>query len=353
MNQRALQRFDSTIHSDQTRKNYKRHLDHFRKFFEIKDYDSILSIPTDKAQEMVEDYLVHLKKTKPANSATAGIWGIKHFFVMNRIKLDWEIIKKMLPHQEVKSGYKAWTTEHIQKLLSYAKTKRNRALIHFLASTGCRIGVFDHDLKIKHLSDVGHGCKKVVFYAGFKDEYFSFLIPEALSDLQEYHEERKRDGEIFDDETPIFRLSYQLGSSTAKPMNSGCAMKITDRIVKSSGIRRKKIGYASEIQINHGFRKRFSTILKMTGVNWSISEKLIGHKTGLDNIYFKPSVEECFSEFRKAISELSIDDSIRYEEEINNKADQIKELETKNQEIEKLKARFEAVENLLDKSLKS
>ncbi len=328
MKQRALQRFESTIHSDQTRKNYKRHLDYFRKFFKITDYDSILSIPSDEAQEMVEDYLVHLKNTKPANSATANIWGIKHFFVMNRIKLDWEIIRKMLPHREVKSGNKAWTTEHIQKLLTYSKTKRNRALIHFFASTGCRIGVFDHDLKMKHLSDVGYGCKKIEFYAGFNEEYFSFLIPEALSALEEYHEERKRDGEIFDDETPIFRLTYQLGSSLAKPMNSICAQKITDRVVKNSGIQRKKIGYASEIQINHGFRKRFSTILKMTGVNWSIAEKLIGHKTGLDSVYFKPSIEECFSEFRKAIPELSIDDSIRLEEEIKNKDDQIKELET-------------------------
>ena len=86
-------------------------------------------------------------------------------------------------------------------------------------------------------------------------------------------------------------------------MNSGCAQKITDRIVKSNGIQRKKSCYDSEIQINHGFRKRFSTILKMTGVNWSIAEKLIGHKTGLDSTYFKPSVEKCFSEFRKAISE--------------------------------------------------
>jgi len=66
MNQRALQRFDETIHSEQTRKNYKRDLDLFLKFYRITDYDSILSIPSEKAQEMVEDYLVHLKKTKPA-----------------------------------------------------------------------------------------------------------------------------------------------------------------------------------------------------------------------------------------------------------------------------------------------
>jgi len=243
MNLRALQRFDSTIHSEQTRKNYKRDLDHFIKFHGIKDYDSILSIPSKKAQQMIEDYLVHLKKTKP-NSATAYIWGIKHFFIMNEIKLNWEIIQKMLPPREVKSGYKAWTTEQIQKILPYSKTKRNRALIHFLASTGSRIGVFDHDLKMKHLFDVGHGCKGVTLYFAFREEYFSFLTPEALASLVEYHEERKRDGEIFDEDTPLFRLTYQLGSNPAKQMNSECAKKITDRIVKNSGIQRKKVGFA-------------------------------------------------------------------------------------------------------------
>ncbi len=346
MKQRALQRFDSTIHSDQTRKNYKRDLDNFIKFNGINDYDSVLSIPSDKAQEMVEDYLIHLKKTKP-NSATAYIWGIKHFFIVNRLKLDWEIIQKMLPQREVKSGYKAWTTKHIQKLLSYSKTKRNRALIHFLASTGSRIGVFDHNLKMKHLFDVGHGCKGVILYAGFREEYFSFLTPEALASLEEYHEERKRNGEIFDDEAPIFRLTYQLGSTPAKMMDSVCAKAITNRIVKSSGIQRKKIGFSSEIQINHGFRKRFNTILKMTGVNWSIAEKLMGHKTGLDNIYFKPTTQECFSEFRKAIPELSIDDSIRLEEEIKNKEQQIDVLKNKDIELESMKQRLANIESLL------
>ena len=37
-------------------------------------------------------------------------------------RCQWEIIQKMLPPREVKSGYKAWTTKHIQKLLSFSKT---------------------------------------------------------------------------------------------------------------------------------------------------------------------------------------------------------------------------------------
>jgi len=212
MNQRALQRFESTIKSEYTRKNYKRDLNYFLKFYH-KDYESVLSIPNDKLQEMIEDYVIHLKKTKHSSTAISLFWGVKHFFVINRKKIDWDIIYKMLPQRQIKSGTKPWITKQIQTLLSFAKTKRNRAFIHFLASTGCRIGVFDHELKMKHLVDVGHGCKAVYFYVGYSEEYFSFLTPEAVSFLEDYHQERKNDSEIFDDDTPIFRLAYQLGSS--------------------------------------------------------------------------------------------------------------------------------------------
>jgi len=81
---------------------------------------------------------------------------------MNRIPLDWEIISKMFPETRKITGDKAWTTRHVQKILESSKTKRNRALIHFLASTGCRIGVLDHDLTMKDLFDVGIGTKDIV-----------------------------------------------------------------------------------------------------------------------------------------------------------------------------------------------
>jgi len=353
MNQRTLQRFESTIKSEFTRKNYKRDLDYFLTFYH-NDYESILSIPNDKLQEMIEDYIIHLKKTECSSTAVSLFWGVKHFFVINRKKIDWDIINKMLPQRQVMSGTKPWTTKHIQKLISYAKTKRNRAFIHFLASTGCRIGVFDHDLTMKRLIDVGHGCNVVYLYAGFNEEYFSFLTPEAVSFLEEYHQERKNNGEVFDDETPIFRLEYQFGSSPAKQMDSQCAKKITNRILKASGIQRKKQGHGSEIQINHGFRKRFNTILKMTSVNYSIAEKLMGHKTGLDSVYFKPTVEECFNEFRKAIPELSIDDAIRLEEEIKNKDDQIHDLETdKDRRLSNLEVMISELAKRLDSKIDS
>jgi len=176
--------------------------------------------------------------------------------------------------------------------------------------------------------DAESGCKGVVFYFGFKDEYYSFLTSEAVSALEEYHNQRKQDGEIFDEDTPIFRLDYSLGSQPVKSLSSMTAKKITERIIKNTGIKRKKNGFASEIQINHGFRKRFNTVLKIGGVNYNIAEKLMGHRNGLDGVYFKPTREECFKEFHKVITELSIDDAVRLEEEIKSRDVKIQELET-------------------------
>ncbi len=347
----SLLRFESTIKSDVTKRNYKRSLDLFKKFIHAKDYDSMLSIPNGKIQELVEEYIIHLKNTKNPNSIKVLFFGVKHFFVMNRVKLDWEIISKMFPETRKTTGDKAWTTKHVQLMLDNAKSKRNRALIHFLASTGCRIGVFDHDLRIRDTFDAGSGCKGVVFYPGYKDEYYSFLTPEASQALEEYHIQRKQNGEKFDDDTPLFRLDYSMGTQPVITLNSTTAKKITYRILKNTGIQRKKTGYTSEIQQNHGFRKRFNTILKISGVNWNIAEKLMGHKIGLDGVYFKPTREECFKEFHRAITELSIDDAVRLEEEIKSRDEKIVQLESDKQRISRLESQMDNVRELLKKAV--
>jgi len=35
----------------------------------------------------------------------------------------------------------AWTDEHIRKMIEFSNSARNKALIHFMASTGARIGI--------------------------------------------------------------------------------------------------------------------------------------------------------------------------------------------------------------------
>jgi len=330
--------FEEGIKTQRTLDNYTRHLDQFLKFSKIKNYDSLLSIPPKQLQDMVIDYIVFLKKTVSPNSVRTMLGGVRHFFVMNEVMLHWEFIQKLYPETVKKQGYKAWSTDDVKKMLNATKSLRNKAIIHFMASTGCRIGAFD-GLVMDHLIDLEDGCKGVLIYPGSKDEYWSFLTPEASSILDEYLEKRRIDGEKIHKDSPVFRQIYQIGIQKCQELSSNAIKAVMFRLIDvNSHIIRKKTGSNYDIQIDHGFRKRFNTIMKLENdVNANITEKILGHKNGLDGVYLCPTREECFTEFKKAILNLTIDPTERQNIELEQKQKTITELQAKENEINEMK----------------
>ena len=55
---------------------------------------------------------------------------------------------------------RAYTTKDVKLLLDTTKTLKFKALIHVLASSGVRAGSI-HDMQVKDMKDVGHGCKSL------------------------------------------------------------------------------------------------------------------------------------------------------------------------------------------------
>lgn len=277
------------------------------------EHDALVTLKDSALQVMLEDYLFHLKKTVSPNSIPPKFASIELFFAMNDKVLNFKKIKKMFPEKIKKSGFEAWTTIDIQKMLLVCNTKRQRAIILFLSSTGVRLGVLP-DLRIKHIKTKEENCKKVIVYEGAKEEYVTFLTPEAAQALDEYLDERRVDGEIISDSSYVFRKRYQVGSGKSHNMSNNSLADIISRIIRNSDVTREKNGKRFNVQINHGFRKRYSTVLKLiSDVNQNIAEKLLGHKNGLDGVYFVPTEEELFREFKKAIPELTVDSSSRLE----------------------------------------
>lgn len=295
--------FDESIKSKYTKKNYSCHLRQFKKFAEIGSTDNFLLIPQNDLQHLLEDYLIELKRTAHPNSIPSKFQGIKHFCVMNGIIINWNIIYKMFPQKQKTQNLRSYTDEEIQNLLSATNNKRNQAIIHFLASTGARIGVFDHDLSIKHIKQMSNDCIAIRLYAEEIEEYWAFLTPQATNALNRYHFLRKQKGEIFCTDTPIF-------TSTGLSLNQlgwNGVRTVMYRAISKSDILRSKHNDRYNVQINHGFRKRFNTILKLNNsVNYNIAEKLMGHKNGLDGVYFTPTLNELFTEFIKIIPVLEI-----------------------------------------------
>jgi len=291
--------FEESIRSKYTKKNYASHLDSFREFSGL-DGAGLLSIPREQLQKLLEDYLIRLKRDTNPNSVPSKFQGIRHFCVMNRIDLNWEIIRKMFPQKLKSPSLRAYTTGEVARLAHVAKNQRDAALIHFMASTGARVGVFDHELSMKHLKRMPHGCKAVRLYAGCVEEYWAFLTPQASESLDAYHDHQRQRQELHDG-MPVFAAR----NNTCTQLGWSGARSAIYRLISKSGIPRSKRGYRYDVQADHGFRKRFNTILKLdNSVNYNIAEKLMGHRNGLDGVYFTPTLEELFAEFRKVMCKI-------------------------------------------------
>jgi hypothetical protein len=57
----------------------------------------------------------------------------------------------------------------------------------------------------------------------------------------------------------------------------------------------------------------------------------------LDDVYFKPVIQQLFDEYQKAIPELIIDHTYRLEEQLRKNDEKINELSQKDNEIDMLK----------------
>ena len=133
--------YENTIKSSATRKTYLYHLNKFMSFFDVKDYDGLAVIPQEKLQIMMEDYVMHLKKTMSPNGINLPIAAVKAFLDCNDVELRWSKIKRLKPARIKKTGREAWLTDEISKMLSFTTELRTKTLVHFIASSGIRIGV--------------------------------------------------------------------------------------------------------------------------------------------------------------------------------------------------------------------
>jgi integrase len=334
MESRALHIFESSIKSAYSRKQYKYQLNRFVAYYKLRDYDSILKTEPKQLQIMMEDYVLYLRTKLSPNSFDAPIAALQLFLELNDIMLNFKKIRKLVPARVKKSGERGYTTKEIQKMLEFSSDKRTKAVIHFIASSGVRVGAFD-GLKLRHIVEMPMGCKAVLVYEGTTEEYWTFLTPEASESLDAYLNERRNDGETLTPDSPVFRSRYSLGVQKAETLSIQSITQIVYRVLNRAGLRQNRKNNRYEVQLDHGFRKRFNTILKLNReINANIVEKMMGHSKGLDGVYLKPTRQESFEEYKKGIPDLTIDDSERILAEK-------KKIEIERSELEKLKLQMD------------
>ena len=371
LEQHQIINIDDTNLSQVTKNDYNFKLNQFFKFSNIKSIGQLIKTPTVSLESELVFYTKHLinrvrNNELSANTVPKQFKGIKYLLDVNYRENDvrWKSIKALFPTKVKLSGYKAWTTEQIQEMEKYTKTTRNLAFLHFMASLGGRIGIHENPLLMKHLipmsstnSTTDLDCCAILLYADeyesakekdlddsidevqSGDSYWAFLTPEATSYLKKYHDQRKRNGEIFAENTPIFRTQYQVKyvNDDVTQLSRNGAISMMVRILASTSINRNKKGRRFDVQLDHGFRKRFNTIMKLeSNVNSNIVEKMLGHRNGLDGVYFTPTRQQCFAEFVKAIPQLTVSSVERQKQEIEAQKQQIDELELERTKVHQL-----------------
>jgi len=360
--QRSLRLFQNYVGSQETVKQYKWYLDRFVKFYKLRDYNSMLTMETKQIQIMVEDYVMDLKNKVNPNSVPSYTYPILTFFEANDVELKSKKIKKLFPTEIKKSGSDSYTTNDIKKMLEYTPDLRNKCILLFFASTGCRIGALP-DLKIRNLSSMPNNCKAVKIYEDSIDEYTVFLTPEVSEILERYFEKRKSDGEYIDNNSPIFRRKYRLGIEKIRSMTTHAIQGVVLRSLKKGGLRLQKKNGRYLIPMNHGFRKRFITILKSNSdIPIALAERLSGHKVyidergnkiQLDGAYLTPELSVLFGAFKKAIPELMIDDSERNRIKTELRDKDVDDLALYKKKVDFLQSQVDSIKGLMDRKSSS
>ena len=334
---KAYKNFTRGISTKATMCDYTDYVKRFMKFHNKEEqYDDVVKLSSKEIDDLISDYLDSLiDRGLKGITQRAHLMGIERLFIMNDCIWHKDRIRKSISKDDdISGGNIPVTTIEISNMLECTKSLRTKALLHFLASTGARPGgISDPILCVKHLVEMYHKNKKcygVKIYDGSKSGYWAFLTPEATLVLDRWFDYRKFKDEELTDESAIFGNVYN--SSKHHYLTSDNARFIVNELIKKSGLKRKKVSKTRyDKAIMYMFRKRFNTILKLDNeINSNITEKLMAHKKGLDGTYLQPTIEECFTEFVKAIPELTINDSARKQFELDKITKEKTDLENVN-----------------------
>ena len=350
--------FEAAIKTAATKEDYLNGMRYFKDFTKIQKYEELIKMKPKKLTELIEDYILHRRETNSPNSTGFYYYPIQTFLEMNDVLLNFKKLKRLFPSKVKSVVERGWFTDEIEKMLKCCSNTKQRAIIHFEAASGGRVGIFD-GLLMKHLlviddPDVGK-CYAITGYADEREEYTTFLTPEATAELDNYLNKRRSDNEVIDVNSPVFRSNYAFGSSQVSIASSESLGSIVRYVQHKSGLRdpSTKKWNRYPVSSNHGFRHRFDEILKSTdGINPHLAEKMFAHTSRLiplDAVYNNPNTGKRFEEYKKLIFTLSIDQTEMQKIEMHKQQEKITELEKQKTVIANQAEQLEIMQDELER----
>lgn len=233
---RCLILFENSCKSKRTFVSYIDFVNKFLKWSN-KDYESLLLVPQNELEELLQDYCIYLRQRAENNEISPNsvpyfFNGVFKFLKVNRKKIDQESITQLYPDKAKLGGDLAISTEQCKILLESTGDKREKALIHIFAATGARPEAICK-LQIKNMEPFQDGFFKLILYSGHSHEMVTFLHPEVVNAITEYLDWRRSRGEKLTEESYVFRGNF---SGCHEKLSLSVMENIMARLWRGSGI---------------------------------------------------------------------------------------------------------------------
>ena len=322
----------------------------------VKAFVSMAKKSPELTTNIIATYIKEEKKLVESNQLSSGtlenhIKPIKVLLDTNRIAIHWKSLHKLYPRKQNATEDRAYTKQELQKMLEAARDMTDKVIITVFSSGGFRLEAWNYftwkDYITFKAKDGSFKGGSLLVYRGDPESYWTFITPEACEMLELYRQQWK--SEIGDypkpDDPPVKTVRFPV----VRRLNAKGVRKRIEKIVAKIGLRpplpagKKR----HEVQLDHGFRKYFNTMMRRAKVNYLDKEDMTGHKVGLERHYERYQEEdfERFPEYQKAISFLTISDEERLRFENQQKQKDLDELEKNSTSFQEITKRLDDVEN--------
>lgn len=250
-----------------------------------------------------------------ASTVSNYVKPLKLFCEMNDIVINWKKIGRKLPTGREYANDRAPTKDEIKILIGYPD-RRIKPCLFLMVSSGIRIGAWE-TLSWGDITPIKEGervkAAKLRVYPGDKEEYYTFISGEAYRAIEEYIQYRALAGERIGANSPVLRDLFhpdRVGRGEPhlpKRLASNGVKRLIEDALKGTGLRGKlpEGKRRFEWQGAHGFRKYFKTQAERH-MKTLHSEMLLGHNTGLNKNYYRPTEEDLLDDYLKAMPDLTI-----------------------------------------------
>jgi integrase len=273
-----------------------------------RDVELYMNTPQDYTQDLIEyiQYCINEKKYAP-HTVQNHIKTIKHLLNEYEKSYNNGKIRKKTPEITNIVHDRIPDEEIIKKLVLNAKPLM-KSLILFLTSGGMRI----HELLAIEPQDITEKGEVGIIYLRKTKRRGVVQKPRTTLCTKEclhfYHEWMKiRDTYIRKSGSNHFSTYDKTNDKRVFPFNYTSVKKMLITTLKTSDLCSTHEGTNRQIIHFHIFRKYCDTKCLMSGMNDIIRHLLMGHSIkGMDAVYCNPSEEMLITEYKKAISKLTV-----------------------------------------------